>query len=188
MRKLILYMFTTLDGFVAGSNGEFDEYEPSLEEHHFANELFGSMDGIFLGRKSYEAFVAYWDTLDLNDDSIPAVERDFSRVFRTLHRVVFSRNIQQVPEKTTLIHDDLFAQVTTLKAQPGRDFLLICGSELLAALVDQGLVDEVCLLIKPTVLGRGTTLFGDLTKTLHLQLLSTRVFESGAVMHRYQIK
>ncbi|MEZ4712733.1 MAG: dihydrofolate reductase family protein [Caldilineaceae bacterium] len=188
MRKLILYMFTTLDGFVAGPNGEFDEYEPSLEEHQFANELFGSMDGIFLGRKTYEAFVAYWDTLDLNDDSIPAVERDFSRIFRTMHRVVFSRIMKQVPENTSLIDDDLFAQVTMLKEQPGRDFLLICGSELLAALVEQGLVDEVCLLIKPTVLGRGIALFGDLANPLHLQLLSTQVFASGAVMHRYQVR
>ena len=66
MRKIILYMFMTLDGFVAGPNDEFDEFEPSQEEHRFANELFGAMDGVIFGRRTYEGFVEYSDSLDLD--------------------------------------------------------------------------------------------------------------------------
>lgn len=187
MRKVILYMFTTLDGFIAGPNGEFDEYEPSAEEHQFANELFCAADGILFGRITYAGFVDYWDALDLNDPAIPVVEREFATIFRKLTRVVFSRTLDQVPANTILIQENLVAEVAKVKQQPGRDLLLICGPELLATLVGLGLVDECCLLIKPTILGQGKALFGALGGKVPLKLLTSRVFASGAVMHRYQL-
>jgi len=186
MRKIVLYMFTTLDGFIASPNGEFDEYEPSLEEHQFANELFAVADGILFGRKTYEGFVDYWDTLDLTDPDIPAVELEFAKIFRTLNRIVFSRTLATVDDKAILLKDNLAEAVTQLKQQPGRDLLLVCGPELLATLVQLGLVDEYRLLIKPTVLGRGTALFGEITGKLPLKLLATKNFASGAVLHHYQ--
>lgn len=187
MRKVTLYMFTTIDGFVAGPNGEFDEYEPSLEEHQFANELFSAADGILFGRETYVGFVDYWDALDLTDASIPAVEREFAQIFRKMTRVVFSRTLDHVPDNVILIQDKLAEAVSRVKQQPGRDLLLICGPELLATLLQLGLIDECLLLIKPTVLGRGKALFGDIQEKLRLKLLATRVFESGAVMHHYQV-
>ncbi|CAN5867563.1 dihydrofolate reductase family protein [soil metagenome] len=187
MRKIILYMFTTLDGFIAGPNGEFDDYEPSAEEHQFANELFSKADGLLFGRETYEGFVAYWDALDLNDSSIPAVELEFAKLFRKMTRVVFSRTLKHVPDNTILIQDNLAEAVAKVKQEPGSNLLLICGPELLATLIQLGLVDECQLLIKPTVLGQGKALFGDIQGKLRLKLLATRMFESGAVMHHYQL-
>lgn len=187
MRKIVLYMFTTLDGFIAGPNGEFDEYEPSLAEHQFANELFSAADGILFGRETYAGFVDYWDALDLTDASIPAVEGEFAQIFRKMIRVVFSRTLEHVPDNAILIQDNLAEAVTKIKQQSGRDLLLICGPELLSTLVQLNLVDECLLLIKPTVLGRGKALFGNIQTKLRLKLLATRVFESGAVMHHYQV-
>lgn len=186
MRKVILYMFTTLDGFVAGPNGEFDDFEPSVEEHKYANQLFSSADAVLFGRKTYEAFVSYWDALDLTDASTPPVELEFASIFRKLTRVVFSRTLERVPENTILINDNLAAAVTHLKQKPGRDLLLVCGPELLATLVQHALVDEYRLLVKPTVFGRGIALFGELQEKLRLKLVSTRVFDSGVVLHHYQ--
>lgn len=187
MRKVVLYMFTTLDGFIAGPNGEFDDYEPSDEEMKFANELFGSADGILFGRVTYEGFVSYWDALDLTDGSISKGDLEFARLFRNMTRVVFSRTLNNVDDKAILLKDNIAAQVSRLKQQPGRDLVLICGPELLSTLVQLGLVDECRILVKPRVLGRGKALFGDIQKKLHLKLLSTRVFESGVVMHHYQL-
>ncbi|MCX6048500.1 MAG: dihydrofolate reductase family protein [Chloroflexi bacterium] len=187
MRKVILYMFTTLGGFIAGPNDEFDDYEPSAEEHQFANELFGAVDGILFGRKTYEGFVAYWDTLDLTDPAIPAVEREFAPIFRKLTRVVFSKTLEHVPANTILMSENLAEAVAQVKQQPGQDLLLICGPELLSTLVQLGLVDECRLLIKPTVLGQGKALFGAIQGKLRLKLLDTQVFSSGAVMHHYQL-
>jgi dihydrofolate reductase len=185
MGKIILYMFTSVDGFIAGPNGEADDHEPSEEEHRFANELFDAADALLFGRVTYEGFIAYWDTLDLRDRSIPVVERDFAEIFRRKQRVVFSRTLEQVDPKARLIKDNLATEVTALKQQPGGDLLLICGPELLATLVDLGLVDEYLLLVKPTALGRGKALFGALQNKLRLSLVSTRVFASGAVLHHY---
>lgn len=187
MRKIVLYMLATLDGFIAGPNGEFDEYEPSEEEHSAANELFSAADGILFGRKTYEGFVGYWDTLDLSDAANSPVEIEFAKIFRRLQRIVFSRTLEAVDDKAILIQDNLAAEVTKLKQQPGRDLLLICGPELVATLVEHGLVDEIRILVKPTVLGRGTALFGDIPEKMHLKLLSTRVFASGGVLQHYQV-
>ena len=187
MRKIVLYMYTTLDGFIAGPNGEFDDYEPSPEEAEFANEFFGSAGGIVFGRKTYEGFVEYWDTLDLTDTSQSKTDLEFARIFRTMPRVVVSRTLDTVGDNTTLIKDDLAAAIQKLKQELGGDLILICGPELLAALVGVGLVDEFRIMVKPRVCGSGTSLFGGITKKLHLKLLSTRVYETGVVMQHYRV-
>ena len=87
---------------------------------------------------------------------------------------------------TILIKDNVAAEVLRLKQQPGGYLVLICGPELLSALVESGLVDEYLLLVKPRVLGHGKGLFESITKKLQLTLLSTKVFESGVVMNHYQ--
>jgi dihydrofolate reductase len=186
MRKIVLYMFTTLDGFIAGPNGEFDDYEPSVEESKFANAFFSSADGILFGRITYEGFVSYWDSLDLTDESISTTDIEFAKIFSKLTRVVISRTLDTVGANTILIKDNVAAEVLRVKQQPGGYLVLICGPELLSTLVESGLVDEYRLLVKPRVLGRGKGLFESITRKLRLTLLSTKVFESGVVMNHYQ--
>jgi dihydrofolate reductase len=186
LRNVVLYMFTTLDGLIAGPNGEFLDYDPSDEEMAFANELFGSADGILFGRKTYEGFVSYWDALDPADACIRKADVEFARIFGNMTRVVFSRTLDRVGGDAILIKDNIAAEVSRLKRQPGRDLLLICGPELLSTLVGLGLVEEFRILVRPMVLGRGKALFGDIPERLQLKLVSTRVFESGVVVHHYQ--
>jgi dihydrofolate reductase len=135
MRKIVLYMFTTLDGFIAGPNGEFDDYEPSVEESKFANAFFSSADGILFGRITYEGFVSYWDSLDLTDESISTTDIEFAKIFRKLTRVVISRTLDTVGANTILIKDNVAAEVLRVKQQPGGYLVLICGPELLSTLV-----------------------------------------------------
>jgi dihydrofolate reductase len=186
MRKVVLYMFTTLDGFIAGPNGEFLDYEPSDEEMAFANELFDSADGILFGGRTYEGFVSYWDALDPSDETIGRADIEFTGIFRDMTRVVFSRTLDKVDGNAILIKGNIAAEVSKLKRQPGRDLLLICGPELLSTLVELRLVDEFLLLVRPLLLGRGKALFRDIPNELRLRLISTRVFESGVVMHHYE--
>lgn len=186
MAKLIVYMFTSVDGFIAGPNGEFDPYEPSAEEMDFANELFGASSGVVFGRKTYEGFHEYWDALDANTAS----ERDakFASIFRRQRRVVFSRTLTQLADPlATLVRDDIAARTHTLKNEASADLLLICGPELLGALVGHRLVDEVALLVKPRVLGRGTSLFRDVPSPFTMDRIEARPFASGAVLQRYRV-
>lgn len=179
-------MFTTVDGFIAGPNGEFIDYEPSAEEMQFANDLFGSMDGIMFGRVVYEGFVDYWDTLDITDTSSNPLDIEFAEIFRKLNRVVFSRTMESVPANTILIKDSIADTVTDLKQQPGGDYLLICGPALLAELVQHNLVDEYILLVRPIALGKGLPIFGQIPNQLSLELLTTKVFASGVILQHYR--
>ena len=125
MGKIVLYMFTTVDGFIAGPNGEFDDYEPSAEEMEFANQLFGSAGGILFGRKTYEGFVAYWDTLDLSSQLTNAVDAEFAKIFRAMNRMVVSRTLEKAHGNDILIKTHLFEEISTLKQRTARDLLLI---------------------------------------------------------------
>ncbi len=134
----------------------------------------------------YEGFVFYWDALGPTDASVSEADVEFAKVFGNMTRVVFSSTLDSVEDDTSLVKDDIAAEVSKLKQQPGRDLLLICGPELLSTLVQLGLVDKYRILVRPVVLGRGKALFGDIQEKLQLKLLSTRVFESGVVIHHYQ--
>jgi dihydrofolate reductase len=187
MSTLVLYMITTLDGFIAGPNGEFTDYEPSAEEMAFANELFGNANAILFGRVIYEGFVSYWDVMDVGDTTIPAHDREFATLFRKKPRVVFSRTLESVPADTTLIYEHRATEVMRLKAQSQGYLLLLCGPDLLADLIDDGVVDECQILITPSVMGQGMALFGKLQRRVDFTLLGTQAFESGSVLHHYRI-
>jgi dihydrofolate reductase len=185
MRQVVLSMFISLDGFIAGPNGEFDAFDPSEEELTFGNEFFRSVDGFMFGRVIYEGFAAYWDALNLTDGSLSPANREFAEIFRTT-RVVFSRTLVKADANAILIKDNIAAQVALLKHQPGKDLALVCGPELLATLAQPGLIDEFRLMVLPIAFGQGKALFGRLQAGLKLKLLATRHFGSGTVLHHYQ--
>lgn len=194
-------MSTSLDGRIGGATEETADEEtadeettadntidtPEQEDHRYANQLFAAADTVVFGRVTYEGFIGYWDTLDLLDASVPAVEVEFAQAFRRLNRVVFSRTLTQVPDNTLLINDDIPTQVGKLKQQAVKDMLLVCGPELLATLAEQGLVDELLLIILPKALGKGQSLFGQLRQPMKLTLITTHAFKSGGVLHQYQV-
>jgi len=184
--RIILSMYMTADGFIAGPGGEFDSYEPSGAEHAMANELFRGADAVMFGRVCYEEFVEYWDSLDLGSAATSPLEAEFAAFFRRKPLVVISRSLKEVVPRATLIAGDVATAVAQLKRQMAGYAVLVCGPELLSTLMNDGLVDELHLLIKPSVRGRGLALFRNLRQPQQLTLLGTRTFESGAVLHRYR--
>jgi dihydrofolate reductase len=184
MGRIISYMFTTVDGFIAGPNGEFDDFEPGEEEMAFANSLFRSCDGVMFGRKIFEFFVPYWDTFEEENPGARASDKEFARIFQGLERVVFSRTLPAA-ENARLIKDDAITrEVPRLKQESG-DYLLVCGPELLGSLARHGLVDEYMLMIRPAVRGNGMALFGTIPEEMPLRLVATQTFASGVVLHHY---
>jgi dihydrofolate reductase len=187
MGRVVLYMFMTADGFIAGPQGEFDSYEPSSAEEEMANDFFRGADAIMFGRVCYQGFVEYWDALDLKSPTTPPLEAEFASFFRDKPLVVVSRTLKQVVPRATLIADNVAAHVATLKQRMAGYAVLVCGPELLATLMVEGLVDELRLLTKPSVQGRGLALFRDLRQRQQLALLDTRSFASGTVLHHYRM-
>ena len=186
MRTLILSAITTLDGFISGPDGELDWIPADDELHrHFTREL-ESADMVLYDRASYEVLVPFWDEFDLRDDASPEAVIEFAKVFRTKSRLVFSTMLKPVDERAVLIEGDVASEISSLKNQAGNHLLIDCGPELLATCVKHELIDEYRLVVAPIALGIGKSLFGDLQGRLHLELLSTSSFASGAVQHRYQ--
>lgn len=186
MRKLVSYMFTSLDGFIADPDGGLEWVPIDDELMRFANEYFAAADGIVFGRKVYEGFVDYWDSLDPTGASVTELEVEFAEIFRDMTRIVVSRTLDEVDGEAILIKDEVAQVIADLKRQPGGDLLLICGSELRSTLTRHGLVDRHRVWVAPVVLGDGQRLFGDIVKPLRLQLVGSRVFDGGVVMLEYE--
>jgi dihydrofolate reductase len=186
MRKMIQAVTTSLDGFIADANGNIDEFAlPSEEVHRFFNRFLDDADAIIFGRVMYQMVASYWDAVDPADTSIPEVEAEFARIFQGKPRYVVSRTLDQVDDRAVLIRDNVASEVSRLKEQDGGYLALGSGPELVATLVESGLIDEFRIITSPVVLGRGKALFGAISNTVQLRLLDATTFESGSVLHCY---
>lgn len=186
MRQLVSYMFTSLDGFIADTEGELDWVPIDDELMRFANEYFGTAEGIVFGRNNYQGFVDYWDRLDPADPSVNPLEAEFAGIFSGLSRVVASTTLEEVDPKAVLIKDQVPQAIEDLKRRPGGDLLLICGPELRSTLTRHGLVDRHRILLVPVILGQGVPLFGHMDGPLRLRLTGTKAFGGGVVMLDYE--
>ena len=183
MRKLIYLMNTSLDGYVEDANGGLDWATTDEELHQFFNDQEQELEVSLYGRRLYEGMYPHWSTADQNPD-LPALEREYARIWNAIPRIVFSRTLDHVGVNATLMRDSLIEQTTKLKSQPGR-WMNVGGATLAARLIKAGLVDEFRLVIHPVILGGGKPYFPNLEAPTHLTLLETRHFSNGAMYLRY---
>jgi dihydrofolate reductase len=183
MRNVIYSLSVSLDGFMAGRNGEIDWSAPDEERHRFHNEQTRELGAHLCGRRLYEEMV-YWETAHENP-SAPEHVVEFARIWQQLPKIVFSKTLEKVEGNATLVRDGVAEEVARLKAQPGKD-LAVGGAGLAADLTRLGLVDEYRLFVAPVVLGGGTPYFPPLDERIELELLETRTFGSRVVYLRYR--
>jgi dihydrofolate reductase len=179
MRKLIYSMSVSLDGYVAGPDGDFAWSAPDDELHRFHNHRVRELDMQLLGRHLYEAMLS-WETTP-EDDSVGG---EFARIWKRLPRIVFSRTLQQVEGNATLASAGVAEEVARLKEQPGRD-IGIGGAGLASECARLGLIDEYQPFVCPVVVGGGTPYLPPLDEQIELELLETRTFASRVVYLRY---
>jgi dihydrofolate reductase len=183
MRKLIYSMGVSLDGFIAGRDGEIDWSAPDEERHRFHNQQTREIGALLCGRRLYEE-MTYWDTADANP-SAPEHELEFARIWKAMPKIVFSKTLEKVEGNARLVRDRVAEEVATLKEQPGQD-LAVGGAGLASTLIKLGLIDEYRLFVSPVVLGAGTPYFPALDERIGLELLETRTFGSRVVYVRYR--
>jgi dihydrofolate reductase len=182
-RKLIYSMGVSLDGFIAGPDGEIDWSAPDEELHRFHNQQTREMGGHLCGRKLYEVMV-YWETADENP-SLAEHELEFARIWKDLPKVVFSKTLEKVEGNARLVTDGVGEEVARLKERPGKD-LAVGGAGLASTCMKLGLIDEFRLFVSPVVLGGGTPYFPALDERTNLELVETRTFGSRVVYVRYR--
>lgn len=180
MRKLILKMQVSTDGFVGGPNGEVDWIFGSLDEAATAwlvDTLWQA--GVHLmGRVTYKDMAAHW----------PTSNEPFAAPMNEIPKFVFSKTLQDAPWDDTMIIDgDLADEIIRLKHLPGRDLLAHGGAGFARSLVRLGLVDEYRLMVHPVVLGEGLARFKPLDEApRELKLVGRTEFPAGAVAMVYQ--
>ena len=188
MRKLKLQIQITLDGFMAGPNGEMDfmtwNWDKDLKA--YVNDLTEPVDTILLGRKLAEGFIPYWTTV-ASEASNP--EQKSGKKFTDTPKVAFTKTLEQSPwENTTLAKGELKQEIENLKNKAGGDMIAYGGSAFVSSLLEQGLVDDIHLFVNPVVIGEGLPVFKKSAQRQHLQLVSAKPFECGVVVLHYSSK
>jgi dihydrofolate reductase len=183
MRKLIYSMGVSLDGFIAGPNGEIDWSAPDEELHRFHNRQAREFGMHLIGRRLYEEMLP-WETRE-EQPSVPEHELEFARIWRQTPKIVFSTTLESVEGNARLAEGDAGEIAVELKRRPGKD-LAVGGAALAATLVEAGLVDEYRLFLSPVVLGDGTPYLPALEQRIELELAEQRTFGSRVVYLRYR--
>ena len=183
MRKVIYSTMVSLDGFIEGPGQNLDWHIIDEELHTFINDQQRQIDTYLFGRRMYEVMV-YWDTAD-KDPSNPEYVLEFARIWKNIHKVVFSKTLEHVQGNATLSRGNIVEEIAKLKAETGTD-LSVGGATIAATLRQHGLIDEYQLFVHPVILGNGTPMFPPLGNAIKLHLMETRAFGSGVVFLRYQ--
>ena len=189
MRKIISLLHLSLDGFAAGPNDELDwiSYDNELEQ--YAHSLHDTTDAVIWGRRTYEGMAGYWLTVPGNPASTPA-ELEHARWLDHATKIVVSRTLARIEwnnaQNTVLIKDNIAEEINKIKQQPGKDIWLLGSTMLAQTFIELDLIDEYRLTINPTVLGRGKSLFAQVTRQFPLKLLESKTFQSGVVALRYE--
>jgi dihydrofolate reductase len=183
MRNLIYSMGVSLDGFIAGPDGEIDWSAPDEELHRFHNQQARETGVHLYGRRLYEV-MTYWETAD-EKPSLPEHELEFARIWKDTPKIVFSKTLEKVEGNARLVRDGAAEEVAKLKEQRGKS-LAVGGAGLASTFMKLGLIDEYRLFISPVVLGGGTPYFPALDERINLELVETRTFGSRVVYVRYR--
>jgi len=184
VRKIIHFVHESLDGFIEGPNGEFDWPTLGPELSAYSLDLNDRSDTFLYGRVTWEMMAGFWP----NAESMSQDEHDlqFAPVWRETPKIVFSRTLKEAGWNTRVIGGDIAEKVTELKRQPGKDMLLMGGSNLPASLTGLGLIDEYHIVVHPVVLGGGKPVFREAKERINLRLVASRAFDGRTVLLRYE--
>ena len=185
MRNVVMFVHTSLDGFVAGPQGEMDWITVNDEIFDFVTHLTDETDMALYGRVTYEMMEGYWPTAG---DQPNASKHDIehSKWYKKISKIVLSRTLAgKHPVNTQIVSDDLVNEINRLK-QGGDKNILIFGSPGAShALMTEGLIDGYWLFVNPVVLGQGIPIFQNVKEQAALRLMESHVFSSGVVALYY---
>jgi dihydrofolate reductase len=185
MAKLIYSAITSLDGYVADEEGNFDWAAPDEEVHTFVNDLERPIGTYLYGRRMYEVMVP-WEAAPTVAGQ-PHFAQDFAQIWRAADKIVYSRTLRTVSSARTRLERDFDpAAVRQMKAAARRD-ISVGGSHLAAQVIRASLVDEYHLLVAPIVVGGGNRVLPAGVR-LKLELLDERRFANGVVHLHYRAR
>lgn len=190
--KLTTITQVSVDGVMQGNGGRHPQLDPGFERGgwarplfdseamEFVNEVYGRADAFLFGRRTYEVFAGYWGVKEPGSSPI-------ADALNTKPKYVASTTLAEAPwPVTTVLSGDVAAAIRQLKAAPGGELQVHGSGNLVRWLVEQGLVDEIMLLVCPVVVGQGKRLFPENGPDLALELVESRTFPKGIVVQTYR--
>lgn len=179
MRKVILQMYTSMDGFVAGPNGELDWMFANVgaESESPADELLNSSDLILLGRGMSKGFLDYW----------PNDKTEFGAKINAMPKVVFSKTLTSMDYPDVTVEADIEKKIKEEKGKPGKNLILYGGCGLVTSFAKSDLIDEYYLMTVPVILGNGLHLFKGIDMKV-LKLVKSKAAPSGVIINHYEKK
>jgi dihydrofolate reductase len=180
MRKLKLSMQMTVNGYVAGPNGENDwmTWNPDAEFMEFLNANYDSADTMLLGRKLADGFINYWEGALEKNPATP-----FAKQIVEMPKVVFTKTLNESAwNNTTLAKGDLAEEIARLKNQKGKDIIVFGGAGFVSSLIKEGLIDEYQLIINPTAMGKGMTIFNSIDDIRKFTPIQSKLFPGGKIV------
>lgn len=181
MRKVIVSIMVSLDGYIEGSEKEIDWHVWNEEMSGYMIDFFASVDTLLFGRVTYELMADFWPT-----PAAATEDQTIARYMNDLPKIVFSRTLLAVDwTPCTLIKEDIKEKILQLKKQPGKDMVIFGGAHIISTFIELGLIDEFRLIVNPVILGKGTPLFKDIREPLWLRLVRSQQFDCGNVLLMY---
>jgi dihydrofolate reductase len=188
LRKLRLQVQMSVDGCIAGPNGEMDWMVGLLDDEFikYQYKLTEPVDTILLGRKMTDVFISYWsNVMNKPDDPWYA----FAKKMIETPKVVFTKTVNKSRWiNTDIATGDLIEEVSKIKSQNGMDIVVYGGASFDSSLIKEKLIDEFYLFINPVAIGNGMTIFKDLNEIQKYTLIESKAFECGIVLLRYEAK
>ncbi len=185
MKRLLVFNSVSLDGYFTDARGDMGFAYDVAPDPEFDAWTSGNASGggaLIFGRKTYELMVKWWPT-PAAAAAMPAVADGMNRA----QKYVVSRTLKQVTwQNTQLLKGDLVAEVRRLKGEPGAGLTILGSGSLVPPLLAAGLIDRIQVVVIPSVLGRGRTMFEGLPDTVKLRLTESRAFKNGKVVLSYE--
>jgi dihydrofolate reductase len=180
MRKLIASMNMTLDGFCDHTTGIADE---ELHEHY--NELLRHAGALIYGRVTYQLMESYWPSVVKNPTGNKPLD-DFAVLIDNIPKIVYSRTLKSVDWKNTTLKKEIIKEeISELKQQAGKN-IYVGSPGMIVTFTQLDLIDEYQLCVHPIILGKGLTLFKNITDQIDLKLLKTKTLGSGVIALDYE--
>jgi dihydrofolate reductase len=184
MRSVTYSMAVSLDGYIAGPDGQFDWSIPDEELMRFATDETRQVGVQLMGRKLYETML-YWETVD--QASLDDSDLEWIAIWKPLPKVVFSTTLPAVQGNARLASGGLAEEIERLRAEPGEGGIAIGGATLAAEAAALGLIDEYRARVYPVLVGGGIPFFPQHGRRTDLELFETRTFSSGVVYLDYRV-
>jgi dihydrofolate reductase len=186
MRKVVLFMHLSLDGFAATPDGGLDWIVFSDDLMDYADEIVATTGSPMYGRTTYGMMEGFWPTV-LDDPKAAGHDLQHARWVQDVHKIVFSTTLPSADwNNTELIKGDVASNIERLKKEPGKDLVIFGSPGLAKSLLEFDLIDEYRLTINPVILGKGVAVFNELQQKVSLKLLSSKTTKAGVLTLHYE--